>query len=75
MMADRTVPVHSANAPSGLRATLILLALLAGTLFSEGILESWAADPDLEAQATPPVYRVSSSGKSLSSSTPVGVTR
>lgn len=51
-MDIETVSVHPDGAPIGLRTALVLLALLAGTLLSEGILESWAAAPDSHAQAT-----------------------
>ena len=60
-----------------LRAVLLAFALVAGSYLSEGILEAWQADGSGQAAKKKKqlAWRYSSSGKSLSNSTPFSVTR
>lgn len=48
MPSDAT-PVQSHGAPISMRTALMLLALLAGALVSEGLLEAWQAAPPMPA--------------------------
>jgi hypothetical protein len=49
-MQNETAPVQSTGTTIGLRTVLLLLALLAGTVLSEGILDAWQAAPPTQAQ-------------------------